>query len=118
MPPMREMSRTCDHLGVSEPQPNVAPRLERRADGRLVGGVCGGLAEHLGLEAIIVRIAFAVLISAGVGVVAYAALWLLVPQRDEPARRDWRQLAAYAALLAGLSLFTWGYGALNWAVWP
>jgi signal transduction histidine kinase len=95
------------------------PRLERRAVGRLVGGVCAGLAEHLGLEVIVVRLAFAVLISAGVGVVAYVALWLLVPQRDEPeARRDLGQLFAYGALVFGLSLFTWGAGALNWAVWP
>jgi signal transduction histidine kinase len=95
------------------------PRLERRADGRLVGGVCAGLAEHLGLEVIVVRLAFAVLISAGVGVVAYVALRLLVPQRDEPeARRDLGQLFAYGALVCGLSLFTWGAGALNWAVWP
>ena len=95
------------------------PRLQRRADGRLAGGVCRGLAEHLGLETIIVRLAFAVLIAAGVGVVAYVALWLLVPQRDEPgARRDWGQFFGYGALVIGLSLFTWGAGALNWAVWP
>jgi signal transduction histidine kinase len=97
----------------------LPPRLERRADGRLVGGVCAGLAEHLGLEPLVVRVAFAVLLSAGVGVVAYVALWLLVPQRDEtPARRDVGQLFAYAALVVGLSVFTWGAGALNWAVWP
>jgi signal transduction histidine kinase len=99
-----------------EPAP---PRLDRRADGRLVAGVCSGLAEHLGLEVLVVRLAFAVLLSAGVGVVAYVALWLMVPQRDErEARRDYGQLVAYGALVCGLSLFTWGAGALNWAVWP
>lgn len=81
--------------------------------------MCAGLAEHLGLEVIVVRLAFAVLLSAGVGVVAYVALWLLVPQRDEPeTRRELGQLFAYGALVVGLSLFTWGAGALNWAVWP
>jgi signal transduction histidine kinase len=97
----------------------AVPRLERRADQRLVGGVCVGLAEHLGIEVIVVRLAFAVLFAAGVGVVAYVALWLLVPQREEPAgRRNLGQLFAYGALVGGLSLFTWGAGALNWAVWP
>ncbi|MCW2862396.1 MAG: putative signal transduction histidine kinase [Actinoallomurus sp.] len=68
---------------------------------------------------LVVRLAFAVLLSAGVGVVAYVALWLMVPQRDEAqARRDYGQLVAYGALVCGLSLFTWGAGALNWAVWP
>jgi signal transduction histidine kinase len=121
------IARTCDHLYVPEtpsgadaaPVSPAAPRLERRAGGRLVGGVCRGLAEHLGLEPIVVRLAFAVLISAGVGVVAYVALWLLVPQHAEPeARRDRGQLFAYGALVGGLSLFSWGAGALNWAVWP
>ena len=121
---MRPGPGTCDHLLVSEtpsgePPDLAPPRLERRADRRLVGGVCAGLAEHLGLEVLVVRLAFAVLISAGVGVVAYVALWLLVPQRDEPeVRRDLGQLFAYGALVLGLSLFTWGAGALNWAVWP
>src|SRR3569833_596519 len=121
---MRPGPGTCDHLLVSEtpsgePPDLAPPRLERRADRRLVGGVCAGLAEHLGLEVLVVRLAFAVLISAGVGVVAYVALWRLVPQRDEPeVRRDLGQLFAYGALVLGLSLFTWGAGALNWAVWP
>src|SRR3569833_2817190 len=121
---MRPGPGTCDHLLVSEtpsgePPDLAPPRLERRADRRLVGGVCAGRAEHLGLEVLVVRLAFAVLISAGVGVVAYVALWLLVPQRGEPeVRRDLGQLLAYGALVFGLSLFTWGAGALNWAVWP
>ncbi|MFB9832446.1 ATP-binding protein [Actinoallomurus acaciae] len=104
----------------SEETVQPAPaRLERRAGQRLVGGVCSGLAEHLGLEVIVVRVAFAVLLAAGVGVVAYVALWLLVPQRDEPAGpRNVGQLFAYAALIVGLCLFTWGAGALNWAMWP
>jgi signal transduction histidine kinase len=104
---------------TAEAAPPALPRLDRRADRRLVAGVCSGLAEHLGLEVLVVRLAFAVLLSAGVGVVAYVALWLLVPQRDEAqARRDYGQLLAYGALVCGLSLFTWGAGALNWAVWP
>ena len=121
---MRWGWRTCDHLCVpgtptGEPDRLASPRLERRAQERLVAGVCAGLAEHLGLEVMIVRLAFAVLVSAGVGVVAYVALWLLVPQRDEPeTRREPGQLFAYGALVVGLSLFTWGAGALNWAVWP
>ncbi len=116
---MRAGTRTCDHRTVPETPTDVTPRLERRADDRLAVGVCSGLAEHLGLEVIVVRIAFAVLISAGVGVVAYVALWLLVPQNGAPEKgRDLAQLFAYGALVCGLSLFTWGAGALTWAVWP
>lgn len=105
--------------GATAGAAEASARFERRADGRLAGGVCRGLAEHLGLDPIIVRLAFAVLISVGVGVIAYVVLWLLVPQRAETeSRRDWGQLFAYLALICGLSLLIAGDGALNWAVWP
>ncbi|HZB31119.1 MAG TPA: PspC domain-containing protein [Streptosporangiaceae bacterium] len=95
------------------------PRLDRRADGRLVAGVCRGIADHLGLEVVIVRLAFSLLIIAGgVGVAAYIALWVLVPSRDEPAQRDWTQFAAYGALILGLSFLTWASGLAKAALWP
>lgn len=116
---MRHGAVTCDDQCVTEP-PTTPARLERRSDGLLVGGVCRGLAVHLGLEVIIVRLAFVVLVVAsGIGIVAYVGLWMLVPQRAEPQpRREWGQLLAYGALAAGLSALTWLSGALNWAVWP
>ncbi|GAB3961831.1 ATP-binding protein [Actinoallomurus acanthiterrae] len=95
------------------------PRLERRADGRVVGGVCRGLAEHLGLDLVVVRVAFAVLIAAGVGVIAYVALWLLVPPRVESRpSRDWAQLLAYGVLVGVLSTFTMTSATEAWALWP
>jgi signal transduction histidine kinase len=95
------------------------PRLDRRADGRLVAGVCRGIADHLGLEVVIVRLAFSLLIIAGgVGVAAYIALWVLVPSRDERAQRDWTQFAAYGALILGLSFLTWASGLAKAALWP
>jgi signal transduction histidine kinase len=55
-------------------------RLRRSLDGRVVAGVAGGLARSLGVDPIMVRIAFTVLTFAGgAGLVAYAVLWLLLP---------------------------------------
>ncbi|GAA4621600.1 ATP-binding protein [Actinoallomurus vinaceus] len=94
-------------------------RLERRADGRVVGGVCRGLAEHLGLDLVVVRVAFAVLIAAGIGVIAYVALWLLVPPRVEARPyRDWTQLLAYGVLVGALSTFTLTSATETRALWP
>jgi signal transduction histidine kinase len=81
--------------------------------------VCRGIADHLGLEVVIVRLAFSLLIIAGgVGCAAYIALWVLVPRRDEPAQRDWTQFAAYGALILGLSFLTWASGLAKAALWP
>jgi signal transduction histidine kinase/phage shock protein PspC (stress-responsive transcriptional regulator) len=107
-------------------------RLRRIHDGRLLGGVAAGVAEHLGLEVLHVRIAFAVLAGlGGFGVALYGALWVFTPAVDdaEPAglaaasRTGWRplrarrrgdvgQLVALGALALGLVLlltrFGWG----------
>jgi DNA-binding NarL/FixJ family response regulator len=56
-------------------------RLERATSGRALGGVAAGVAEHLGLSPLVVRLAFVLLaLSGGAGVAMYAALWVLVPQ--------------------------------------
>ncbi|HXA62028.1 MAG TPA: PspC domain-containing protein [Streptosporangiaceae bacterium] len=95
-------------------------RLDRRADGRLVAGVCAGLAQHLGLEVVIVRLAFVLtLVADGIGLAAYLAFWVLVPQRYEPHRgRDWIQVLSYGALTVGASLLTASADAAQAALWP
>lgn len=87
-------------------------RLYRRTDGKLVAGVAGGLADHLGLSPLAVRLAFVVLnVFNGLGVVLYAAYWAFVRQPPAgedvaavPARRTDAagQLVAFGALAAGL----------------
>ncbi len=58
------------------------PRLYRAADGRVVAGVAQGLANHLAVKPLYVRIAFAVLATFnGFGIVVYLALWAVVPPR-------------------------------------
>ncbi|HEY7717315.1 MAG TPA: PspC domain-containing protein [Pedococcus sp.] len=57
------------------------PLLHRPAEGRLVGGVCAGLAQHLGWEPWLIRLGFVGLaLAGGAGVVAYLFLWALTPQ--------------------------------------
>src|SRR4051812_42300983 len=67
--------------------PTTAPvrgPLRRSTDGRLVAGVSSGIAAHLGVDVWVVRTAFVLLAFAkGAGIVAYGALWVLVPQAGE-----------------------------------
>ena len=56
-------------------------RLERPTRGRYVGGVCAGLAEHLGLNVRHVRLAFILAsVAGGAGVAVSLFLWALTPQ--------------------------------------
>lgn len=59
------------------------PPLVRRREGRLIAGVCTGIAEQLGVRVTLVRFVFALLGSNGVGTVAYLAIWFLVPRDDD-----------------------------------
>lgn len=65
-------------LPVDDPRP---PRkLYRSSDGRWLGGVARGLAGHLGLPVIWVRLVFVGLFMAdGLGALLYAAFWFFVP---------------------------------------
>src|SRR3954466_15152506 len=63
----------------------TTPRLITRSrDDRMLGGVCGGIARHLDVDPVIVRIATVALVCAvGAGLVAYLAAWILMPLDDE-----------------------------------
>jgi signal transduction histidine kinase/phage shock protein PspC (stress-responsive transcriptional regulator) len=55
-------------------------RVHRSVSDRWVGGVCGGLAEHTGQPAWVFRLAFlGTALLAGLGALAYALMWLLLP---------------------------------------
>ncbi len=58
-----------------------APRtLARSRDGRMLGGVASGIAGYVGVDTVLIRIAFVVLTLMGaVGIPLYLACWLLIP---------------------------------------
>jgi len=54
--------------------------LQRPYRGRLVAGVAAGIAEYLDVDVAIVRVGIVVLsVLGGVGIPAYIAAWLLIP---------------------------------------
>ena len=57
--------------------------LVRRADGRLIAGVCTGIARHLRVNVVVVRLLFLVVGSNGIGIVAYLVLWAMVPDESD-----------------------------------
>lgn len=75
---------TIDGMPEAAAAPLVEPRpprkLYRSSDGRWLGGVARGLAGHLGLPVIWVRLVFVGLFMAdGLGTLLYAAFWFFVP---------------------------------------
>jgi phage shock protein PspC (stress-responsive transcriptional regulator) len=110
----------------------TAPSLRaarRDPDGAILGGVCAGLARALGIDALVVRIAFVVAATAGgLGLLAYALAWALMPQAPggagpaaTAARRGSLEVAVGAGLLllSGLlALRAAGFWISDALVWP
>ena len=59
--------------------PVVLPNVARSDRGRVLAGVCSGVAETLGVDATLVRLTAALLaFASGAGIVAYAGAWSLL----------------------------------------
>jgi phage shock protein C len=64
------------------------PELRRSGTDRMLGGVCGGLAEYSGIDAVLWRVGFVgFTIAGGAGLVVYLLLWVLLPSAPLPADR-------------------------------
>ena len=62
------------------PDSTARPPLFRSRTDMMLGGVSGGLAAHIGVDALLWRVAFVGLtLAGGAGIPIYLALWVLVP---------------------------------------
>ncbi len=59
-------------------------RLYRSRRDRKIAGVCGGLAAYFGMDPVIPRVIWVVLLlAAGMGLLAYIVCWLVIPEEPE-----------------------------------
>ena len=61
-------------------------RLYRSQTDKMIGGVCGGIADYFALDPTLVRLGYILLSVFTVfsGVIAYLILWIVVPLRKNP----------------------------------
>lgn len=59
--------------------------LARSRKGRMLAGVCAGVADYFGVDVTLVRVIVAVVsvITGGAGVLAYLAAWVIIPEEGE-----------------------------------
>ena len=68
-------------LAMNEPSSNGTKRLYRPLDGRVVAGVCAGLASYFGIDPTLVRLAFALAtVFGGIGILLYLCAWIVIPE--------------------------------------
>lgn len=69
-------------------QPARKKRFYRDIDHQVVGGVCSGLAQLIGIDVVWVRLVIALLLFLeGIGFFLYLLLWIIVPAANTAARR-------------------------------
>ena len=70
--------------GMSENNGSGGKRLLRRREGRMVGGVCVGLAAYFGIDVNLVRLGFGIFsVFYGLGVLIYLIAWAILPEEGE-----------------------------------
>ena len=101
--------------GPELPPAGGGPRVVRRSRGeRVIAGVCGGIGRYLGVDPVLLRIAFIVLALAnGLGVIAYVVAWVAIPEErpgqplaaaPEPRREMGRLVLGGSLVVLGLVL--------------
>jgi phage shock protein PspC (stress-responsive transcriptional regulator) len=108
--------------------------LRRSTDSRVIAGVCAGVARHLNIDPVIVRIAVVALTFVGLaGLILYLAAWFLLPEDDAPSvAADWfgldqneeqvRVVGLFAALVLAIAAVVgdsgWEFWWIGWWILP
>ena len=57
-------------------------RLYRSSKDKVLGGVCGGIAEYLGVDPVVVRLIWVVFsLMWGLGLLVYILAWIIIPEK-------------------------------------
>lgn len=64
---------------------NGTKTLVRSRKGRMVAGICAGVAEYFGWDVTLVRVVVAVIavLTGGAGLLAYLAAWAIIPEEGD-----------------------------------
>ena len=70
-------------------------KLTRSRDDKWIAGICGGIAEHTGIDATLIRVivVIATILGAGSLILIYLICWLIIPKTPQvqgPAATDVR----------------------------
>jgi len=66
--------------------PTEIKRIYRSKKDRMVGGVCGGMAEYFNTDPVLIRILwviFSLITAVLTGILAYAICWIIIPENPD-----------------------------------
>jgi len=83
---VKDLGKRIENQVKGESSPNAESgeykRLYRSGKNRVLAGVCGGVAEYFGVDPILIRILWAIIVffPPGLGIILYMLLWIFVPR--------------------------------------
>ncbi|MCC6148513.1 MAG: PspC domain-containing protein [Anaerolineaceae bacterium] len=90
-------------------------KLYRSHSNTVLGGICGGLGEYLGIDPTIVRIFFLLLLVQGIGFAVYIVLWIIIPYEEDSVQGDFSECARRMGKEMGQTFRQPNPNALMWA---
>jgi len=66
--------------------PTEIKRIYRSKKDRMLGGVCGGMAEYFNTDPVLIRILwviFSLITAVLTGILAYAICWIIIPENPD-----------------------------------
>ncbi|MFO7837112.1 MAG: PspC domain-containing protein [Candidatus Thorarchaeota archaeon] len=71
-------------IPLVEDEEGKQKKLYRSRDDKVIGGVCGGIAEYTGIDATIIRVLWILLtLGYGAGLIIYIILMIVIPMEPE-----------------------------------
>jgi phage shock protein C len=60
-------------------------KLKRSSNDVIIAGVCAGIADHLNIDPILIRILFVILAIGSLGalILIYLILWIIIPEKKK-----------------------------------
>lgn len=81
---VQEAAIKCRYCGSFLDGSPLTRSWHRSREGKMIAGVCAGLAEEFGISVTAVRLAaiLCTVAAGGLGIILYVALWVIMPYRD------------------------------------
>jgi len=82
---IQDQALKCRYCGSLLEGSALSRTWYRSRRGKMIAGVCAGLAEQFGISVTALRLAAVLLtlLGAGWGIIVYIVLWIIMPYRDE-----------------------------------
>jgi len=77
-------NKTSSRKAFRKAPKKMQKRLYRSGREKILGGVCGGIAEYFNVDPVLIRLLWVILsLGWGTGIIAYIIAWIIIPENPD-----------------------------------